>query len=263
MKRKGFAGQGMKKSGVTMIELLVVIAIIAMLAAILLPALSTAKEKTRRAICMSNMKQIGILLLMFASDHQEEFPSVDKNEDYWVFKPKEKEWKDKNPSKKYTYHLELGITKSTQEQLAPYLEQYRIFYCPSERAIASSYWQTPVIHPSDPDEKPNYIRIGYTYLAGIPFDSNSKKYVAMTTADVDITKQTLIVDRMLVLPSGIWDSEHINHRTKSLNGEIVPAGANHLFGDGRVAWVNANIMTDLVISYNGVNDYRQIIMFED
>ncbi len=67
--RNGFSFAKMKDANFTLIELLVVIAIIAILAAMLLPALSSARNAAQKASCMSNLKQVGIALAGYEGDH--------------------------------------------------------------------------------------------------------------------------------------------------------------------------------------------------
>ncbi len=72
----------MKRKGFTLIELLVVITIIVILAAILFPVFAKAKERARQATCISNLKQIGMAVLMYADHYDDTYPPL------WYYTPR-------------------------------------------------------------------------------------------------------------------------------------------------------------------------------
>ena len=132
----------MTKRGFTLIELLVVIAIIAILASILFPVFSRAREKARQTSCLSNTRQFGTALQMYVQDYDECIPAHNDNEN--VVPPPTYDWR----------------WDTILYRLLPYVRNLQLYQCPSDK----SGYTSP--NASTPGDGARWWSYGFNTLCG-------------------------------------------------------------------------------------------------
>jgi len=233
-----------RRHGFTLIELLVVIAIIALLMGILMPALSRVKEAARRAVCTSQVRQIGTGMTAYTSDNDNRMPIYNSNVN------------ETNPYMlihSYALYRSGGEYVDTSGKPIPmklavlydgkYIADPEVFYCPSNvnPLYKFEYYNDPKPWGTLPQNSNSiggnnqWVRMGYTYL---PIDPSMPKS-SSTGMPVETAHAIDKLD-----PRIPYMTDLIRHKYQISHEKHGNYAVNALFSDGHVEMCNDSRIFD-------------------
>lgn len=178
------------RAGFTLIELLVVISVVALLAAILFPVFARARENARRASCAANLKQLGLGMLQYIQDYDDN----------------------------YSPYAGVGSTYLWMDLAQPYVKNELIFNCPGQTFGTGTYDTKKYAASTNRDVLTNFdfgsYAINYAY-----FDSNSDALTAPTSAinGTSSTNYQCTLSRVRKPSETIWVTDSDNYYTAGGN----------------------------------------------
>jgi prepilin-type N-terminal cleavage/methylation domain-containing protein/prepilin-type processing-associated H-X9-DG protein len=228
-------GRG-ETSAFTLVELLVVIAIIAVLAALLLPALSSAKQKAWTISCASNLRQIGIGLESFASDNSERYPMSGGRIRWNAIEPD-------------------SPTNGWMQQIFAVVANTNVFHCPGNARL-------PVSHQS-PFNYFNGTRAAY-----VVSDPVSPHFAAVTQSAIRFTSAFVLsgdtIDDAQYFDRDDCDKDDYTQNCVGGAANGTPAvqwqahkwGQNILFADGHARWYRRYDAADMTFRYDSMHGWQ-------